>query len=95
MTTKLQASICLLNDTFQTYAKEDGKQDTLSKSEVKKLLQQELPGLLSESKDQKVVDDLISGLDIDKDGEVDFIEFMILVASLSCAYRGQVPKKRE
>uniref|UniRef100_A0A3Q0SC18 Protein S100 n=1 Tax=Amphilophus citrinellus TaxID=61819 RepID=A0A3Q0SC18_AMPCI len=91
--TNLQVSICLLVDTFQKYASEDGKEHTLSKSEVKKLLQQELPEMLSGAKNQKDVDELIKGLDVDGDGEVDFIEFMILVASLGCAFRGLLPKK--
>lgn len=89
--TQLQVSMCLMLDTFQKYASTDGDPNSLSKSEVKTLLEKELPEMITAAKDKKGVDDLVKSLDFDGDGVVDFEEFMTLVACLTICFRG-VPK---
>ncbi|XP_006802647.1 protein S100-G-like [Neolamprologus brichardi] len=86
--TQLQMSMCLMLDTFEKYAKTDGDPNSLSKSEVKTLLEKEMPGMISGAKDQKAVDDLFKALDFDGNGVMDFEEFMVVVAALTCAFRG-------
>lgn len=46
---QLETAMAILMSTFDTYAGADGKPDTLSKKEVKALLEKELPGLLTVS----------------------------------------------
>lgn len=46
---QLETAMAILMTTFDTYAGADGKPDTLSKKEVKALLEKELPGLLAVS----------------------------------------------
>lgn len=43
---KLETAMAILMQTFDTYAGVEGKKDSLSKAEVKTLLEKELPGLL-------------------------------------------------
>ncbi|XP_026007302.1 protein S100-P-like [Astatotilapia calliptera] len=92
--TQLQVSMCMMLDTFEKYAKTDGDPNSLSKSEVKTLLEKEMPGMISEAKDKKAVDDLVKALDFDGDGVVDFEEFMAVVAALTCCFRGVSTKKK-
>ncbi len=44
--TQLETAMAILMNTFDTYAVAEGSKDSLSKSEVKTLLEKELPGLL-------------------------------------------------
>uniref|UniRef100_A0A3Q3EAZ5 S100 calcium binding protein P n=1 Tax=Labrus bergylta TaxID=56723 RepID=A0A3Q3EAZ5_9LABR len=79
----------LLMKTFDTYAGAEGRKDSLSKAEVKTLLEKEMPGLL---KNQSEVDKLIQGLDFNGDSEVDFSEFVVLVAAVTCACHDRCSK---
>lgn len=45
------------------------------------------------AKNQEEVDKLLNGLDLDRDSEVDFTEFMLLVTALTCACHNRFPKK--
>ncbi|XP_074518251.1 protein S100-P-like [Halichoeres trimaculatus] len=88
----LETAMALLMKTFDTYAAAEGRKDSLSKTEVKTLLQKEMPGLLKAAKNQKEVDKLIQGLDINGDSEVDFSEFVVLVAAITCACHDRCSK---
>lgn len=44
--TQIETAMAILMRTFDTYAASEGSKDTLSKAEVKILLEKELPGLL-------------------------------------------------
>ncbi|KAM3590849.1 uncharacterized protein V6R79_017731 [Siganus canaliculatus] len=91
--TQLETAMAILMNTFDTYAASEGSKDSLSKSEVKTLLEKELPGLLKAAKNQGEVDKLLQGLDFNGDSEVDFSEFVIMVAALTCACHDRCPKK--
>ncbi|KAG7497655.1 S100-P [Solea senegalensis] len=91
--TQLETAMGILTKTFDTYAGSEGKKDTLSKSEAKKMLEKELPGLLQATKNKEQVDQLLAGLDMNGDSEVDFSEFVVLVAALTCACHGRCAKK--
>ncbi|XP_028330688.1 protein S100-P-like [Gouania willdenowi] len=88
-----ESAMCTLMDVFGQYAKEEGKKDTLSKAEAKKLLTEQFPGLLKKAKKPEVVDKLISSLDINGDAEIDFAEFLVIVGSITCACHGRCTKK--
>uniref|UniRef100_A0A3Q1F9M8 S100 calcium binding protein P n=1 Tax=Acanthochromis polyacanthus TaxID=80966 RepID=A0A3Q1F9M8_9TELE len=83
--TQLETAMAILMKTFDTYAAGEGKPDTLTNAEAKTLLQKELPGLLKNAKNQDAVDKMLKDLDFNGDSEIDFSEFVILVASLTCA----------
>ncbi|KAM7377616.1 hypothetical protein PAMA_014088 [Pampus argenteus] len=91
--TQLETAMAILMNTFDTYAAGEGNKDSLSKNEVKTLLEKELPGLLKAAKNQEEVDKMLKGLDFNGDSEVDFSEFVVLVAALTCACHDRIAKK--
>uniref|UniRef100_A0A8C3PEB3 Protein S100 n=1 Tax=Chrysemys picta bellii TaxID=8478 RepID=A0A8C3PEB3_CHRPI len=74
----LQQALAVLVCTFQRYAKQEGDRFTLSRGELKELLEKELPSL-GDVKHEKV-EELMSILDANRDGEVDFQEYIRFVA---------------
>ncbi|XP_071334181.1 protein S100-P-like [Trachinotus anak] len=90
---QLETAMAILMKTFDTYAASQGKSDTLTKAEAKTLLERELPGLLKAAKNPGEVDKLLNGLDFNGDSEVDFSEFVVMVAALTCACHNRCPKK--
>uniref|UniRef100_A0A8C8SSI5 S100 calcium binding protein A3 n=1 Tax=Pelusios castaneus TaxID=367368 RepID=A0A8C8SSI5_9SAUR len=72
----LQQALAVLVCTFQRYSKKEGDRYTLSKGELKELLENEFPSLGNVS----AFEELRSLLDVNKDGEVDFEEYIRFVA---------------
>uniref|UniRef100_A0A8C9G3R1 Protein S100 n=1 Tax=Pavo cristatus TaxID=9049 RepID=A0A8C9G3R1_PAVCR len=64
---------------------QEGDRYKLSKRELKELLTKELTDFLSGQNDPHLVDKIMYDLDSNKDNEVDFNEFMTLVATLTVA----------
>ncbi|XP_076581444.1 protein S100-P-like [Chaetodon auriga] len=91
--TQLETAMAILMKTFDTYAASEGSKESLSKAEVKTLLEKELPGMLKAAKNQEEVDKLLKGLDFNNDSEVDFSEFVVMVAALTCACHDRYHKK--
>ncbi|KAM3615181.1 uncharacterized protein V6R79_024543 [Siganus canaliculatus] len=85
MTSNLQSAMESLIAVFHSYSGKEGDKYKLSKPELKTLLQGELSELMTASKDPMVVDKILTDLDENKDGEVDFQEFVVLVAALTVA----------
>ncbi|XP_049439233.1 protein S100-A1-like [Epinephelus fuscoguttatus] len=83
--TELERSMESLIMVFHRYAKEDGDEKTLTKKELKKLLETELPSFLKAQKNPKTVDCILKDLDQNKDDKLDFEEFLPLVVGLSMA----------
>ncbi|XP_049438612.1 protein S100-A1-like isoform X2 [Epinephelus fuscoguttatus] len=70
---------------FHSYSAKEGDKYKLSKVELKSLLQGEFGDFLTCSKDPLVVEKIMADLDDNKDGQVDFQEFILLVAALTVA----------
>ncbi|KAK2857127.1 hypothetical protein Q5P01_005862 [Channa striata] len=68
---------------FQKYSEREGDKHKLKKSELKELLQDELPDLMTHVKDQAALDSLMESLDTDGDAECDFQEFMTFIAMVT------------
>ncbi|KAL1259609.1 hypothetical protein QQF64_010186 [Cirrhinus molitorella] len=85
MVSKLEDAMEGLIKVFHTYSSKEGDKYKLSKAELKSLLQGELGDFLAASKDPMVVEKIMSDLDENRDGEVDFQEFVVLVAALTVA----------
>ncbi|CAJ1086608.1 protein S100-A1-like [Xyrichtys novacula] len=95
--TPLLFSMELLFGVFQNYAERDGDAETLSKSELKELLQAELPGFLEKctSKEQNIQEtakQLILDLDQDGDGKMNFSEFVIFISAFILTIHGLDPR---
>ncbi|KAM4735674.1 protein S100-A10b [Anableps anableps] len=83
--TELEKSMESLITVFHRYAKEGGNKTTLSKKELKKLIESELPNFLKAQKNPDTVACIIKDLDQNKDDELDFEEFVPFVAGLTIA----------
>ncbi|XP_023117489.1 protein S100-A10b [Amphiprion ocellaris] len=83
--TAMENSMESLIVTFHRYAKDDGDKRTLTKKELKKLLETELPNFLKAQNNPKIVDSIMTDLDLNKDDKLDFEEFIPLIAGLSMA----------
>ncbi|KAL7374600.1 hypothetical protein ABVT39_003700 [Epinephelus coioides] len=90
---QLETAMALLMQTFDKYAAAEGDKNTLTKNEVKTLLEKELPDLIKAAKDKGQVEKLLKGMDFSGDQEVDFSEFIVMVAALTCACHGRSCKK--
>ncbi|KAI6058567.1 protein S100-Z [Mergus octosetaceus] len=85
MSTPLEDAMNTLIRIFHHYSGKEGDRYKLSKAELKELLASELTDFLSGQNDPLLVDKIMKDLDSNKDNEVDFNEFMTLVAALTVA----------
>ncbi|XP_030422812.1 protein S100-Z [Gopherus evgoodei] len=85
MPTQLENAMDTLIKIFHHYSGKEGDKYKLNKGELKQLLTSELTDFLSCQKDPQLVDKIMKDMDINKDNEVDFNEFVILVAALTVA----------
>ncbi|XP_040275053.1 protein S100-P-like [Bufo bufo] len=80
----LETAINLIIDVFDKYSSTEGKKDTLSKGELKTMMEKELPGLIKNAKSKDECGQLLKNLDENRDNEVDFKEYMIFVGAITC-----------
>nr|ACI66608.1 S100-A1 [Salmo salar]ADM16264.1 S100-A1 [Salmo salar] len=85
MPSQLESSMQSLITVFHCYADKDGDCNTLSKKELKELMQTELVSFLKSQKDPAAIDKIMKDLDQNGDGKVSFEEFVSLVVGLSIA----------
>ncbi|XP_062068540.1 protein S100-Z isoform X5 [Lepus europaeus] len=98
MPTQLEMAMDTMIRIFHRYSCKEGDRFKLSKRELKLLLQRELTEFLSCQKDPQLVDKIMHDLDANKDNEVDFNEFVVMVAALTVAcndYFVEQLKKKE
>ncbi|XP_030048153.1 protein S100-Z [Microcaecilia unicolor] len=97
MPTQLETAMDTLIKIFHHYSGKEGDKYKLNKGELKQLLQCELTDFLACQKDPQLVDKIMKDLDTNKDNEVDFNEFVVLVAALTVAcndfFEEQLKKK--
>ncbi|XP_041648640.1 ictacalcin-like [Cheilinus undulatus] len=84
---ELCLSMGLIIDTFEKYSKKEGDKQTLTRGELSELLHDQMP--IAECKCQHEVCEFFQKLDQDKDGVVDFQEFMALVSVLTIICKGK------
>ncbi|XP_003452492.1 ictacalcin [Oreochromis niloticus] len=79
----IQTAMALLIKAFHTYSGKEGDKLTLSKGELKELLQKELGDIFGKTSDKAAIDKIFNDLDANADGTVDFQEYVTLVACLT------------
>ncbi|KAK6327264.1 hypothetical protein J4Q44_G00029090 [Coregonus suidteri] len=96
MPSELECAMESMITVFHKYAAKEGSGNTLSRRELKDLMENELSGFLKSQKDPTTVDKIMKDLDSNGDGEVDFEEFVSLVVGLSiaCEQCYQMHKKK-
>ncbi|XP_006748147.1 protein S100-A12 [Leptonychotes weddellii] len=80
--TKLEDHLEGIINVFHQYSVRVGHYDKLSRGEMKQLIIRELPNTLKNTKDQATIDKIFQKLDADKDGQVDFGEFVSLIVDV-------------
>ncbi|MBN3309652.1 protein S100-A1 [Amia ocellicauda] len=85
MPSELERAMESLITVFHRYSGRDGVGATLSKKELKELMETELSGFLKTQKDPAAIDKIMRDLDQNGDGQVSFEEFVSLVVGLSVA----------
>nr|KAF6387294.1 hypothetical protein mMyoMyo1_007809 [Myotis myotis] len=82
----LKASIVMIVHVFARYAGMHSSGRSLSKEELRVLLERELPGFLESGEDQDdAMEKVFRSLDTNEDATVSFQEFLLLVAGLLAA----------
>ncbi|XP_047461190.1 ictacalcin-like [Mugil cephalus] len=79
----IQTAMALLITSFTKYSGKEGDKHSLSKEELKDLLQNEFGEMLCKANDKAAIDRIFKDLDTDKSNSVDFGEFVNLVACLT------------
>uniref|UniRef100_F6Z563 S100 calcium binding protein P n=2 Tax=Equus TaxID=9789 RepID=F6Z563_HORSE len=81
--TELETAMSMIIDVFARYSGAEGSKQSLTKGELKTLMEKELPGFLQTGRNKGAVDKLLKDLDANGDAEVDFSEFIVFVAALT------------
>ncbi|XP_034554691.1 protein S100-A11-like [Notolabrus celidotus] len=84
----MESAIGVLVSQFKAYAGSDGSSDTLSRDEFHRLVKSELPKFVTNSGNPKAIDQLMSSLDKNNDGELNFMEFWQLIGHLASRHGG-------
>ncbi|XP_051574759.1 ictacalcin-like [Myxocyprinus asiaticus] len=80
---KVQQGMVLLIEAFHKYSGTEGDKHTLTKGELKGLLNAELGDFLGKTNDKTALDQIFKDLDANADGTVDFQEYVTLVACIT------------
>lgn len=84
----MESAINVLVSQFKTYAGKDGSAKTLSKEEFQSLVTSQLPTFVKNSSDPATIDQLMSSLDANNDGELTFLEFWQLIGNVANQHGG-------
>ncbi|XP_044530160.1 protein S100-A6-like [Gracilinanus agilis] len=84
MESPLNEAICSIILIFHKYSSREGDKNTLSKKELKELIENEL-SLGSKIEDAEIVE-LMNSLDENKDEEMNFQEFISFLGTLALIY---------
>ncbi|XP_004717759.1 protein S100-A12 [Echinops telfairi] len=80
--TKMEEHLEGLLNIFHQHSVRLGHVDTLTKGEMRQLIPKELPNTLKNTKNPSANDKIFQELDTDRDGQIDFREFIAVVARL-------------
>ncbi|XP_011478926.1 protein S100-A13 [Oryzias latipes] len=84
----MEAAITTIVSQFQVHAGSEGCSSTLSKDEFQQLVASQLPNLVKNASDPGVIDQLMSSIDENNDGELTFSEFWQLIGKLASKQGG-------
>ncbi|KAM6294214.1 protein MRP-126-like [Aegotheles albertisi] len=82
---ELEKSMDVIIDVFHQYSRREGDRDTLSKAELKLLIEKQLANYLRHVKNKATIDEIMKDLDINKDEQISFCEMMLLVTRVTIA----------
>ncbi|NWI56398.1 M126 protein, partial [Calyptomena viridis] len=82
---ELEKSMNVLIDVFHQYSRREGDRDTLTKKELKLLIEKQLVNYLQHVKNKATIDEIMKDLDINKDAQLSFCEVMLLITRVTIA----------
>ncbi|KAM6229187.1 protein MRP-126-like [Spheniscus humboldti] len=82
---ELEKAMDIIIDVFHQYSRREGNRDTLTKKELKLLIEQQLVNYLKLVKDRATIDEIMKDLDINKDAQISFSEVMLLITRVTIA----------
>ncbi|KAK1151566.1 protein S100-A1-like [Acipenser oxyrinchus oxyrinchus] len=92
---QLEGAMATIVSVFYKYAGKEGNQQTLSNVELKDLIKNELSKYLGNPKDQGSVDAIMKKLDDNKDGQVDFNEYLVLIGAITMLSNAMKDQKKK
>ncbi|CAG5886155.1 protein S100-A11 [Menidia menidia] len=84
----MEGAISTIVSQFKEHAGNDGSSSTLSKSEFHSLVTAQLPNYVKNASDPGAIDQLMSSIDENNDGELTFSEFWQLIGRLASKQGG-------
>ncbi|NXC59137.1 M126 protein, partial [Aleadryas rufinucha] len=82
---ELEKAMDIIIDVFHQYSRREGDLDTLTKKELKLLIEKQMANYLKHVKVQATIDQIMKDLDVNKDAQISFAEMMLLVTRVTCA----------
>ncbi|NWH92255.1 M126 protein, partial [Aegithalos caudatus] len=82
---ELEKAMDVIIDVFHQYSRREGDRDTLTKKELKLLIEKQLANYLKHVKNKSSVEQIMKDLDVNKDAQLSFGEVMLLVTRVTCA----------
>ncbi|XP_068271151.1 protein MRP-126-like [Nyctibius grandis] len=82
---ELERAMDVIIDVFHQYSRREGDRDTLTKKELKLMIEKQLVNYLKHVKNKATVDEIMKDLDINKDEELNFCETMLLITRVTIA----------
>ncbi|NXF13595.1 M126 protein, partial [Smithornis capensis] len=82
---ELEKGMDIIIDVFHHYSRREGDRDTLTKKELKLLIEKQLANYLQHVKDKATIDEIMRDLDTNKDAQISFSEVMLLITRVTIA----------
>ncbi|XP_061872242.1 protein MRP-126-like [Colius striatus] len=82
---ELEKAMDVIIDVFHQYSRREGDRDTLTKSELKLLVEKQLANYLKHVKSKATIDEIMKDLDFNKDAQLSFSEVILLIARVTIA----------
>ncbi|NXD71695.1 M126 protein, partial [Eolophus roseicapillus] len=82
---QLEKAMDIIIDVFHQYSRREGDRDTLTKTELKLLIEKQLANYLKHVKSKATIDDIMKDLDMNRDAQLSFSEVMLLIIRVTIA----------
>ncbi|NXE84340.1 M126 protein, partial [Cochlearius cochlearius] len=82
---ELEKAMDVIIDVFHQYSRQEGDRDTLTKKELKLLIEKQLANYLQHVKNKATIDEIMKDLDINRDAQISFSEVMLLIVRVTIA----------
>ncbi|NXY51664.1 M126 protein, partial [Ceuthmochares aereus] len=82
---EMEKSMDVIIDVYHQYSRREGDRDTLTKQELKLLIEKQLANYLRHVKNKATIDEIMKDLDVNKDAQLSFCEVMMLITRVTIA----------